>query len=323
MVALLLLMAQVALGAGQANHYFIFTVQGGEASTMAAAQGVKLSNLAGYQLAGGLGYEIRANHFFINLGAQADWQSAGQRVEGWTEPYNRLDPFGNPVTYNYRYSFLEERQKNLQVAPMLQLGGYLGQYVYVAAGVKVRLTLQNEYASRVNMTTDGVYEKYIQPVQNSPVHGYYPTDVYKGGGKQIYALTQPVVAPMVEVGAKLPIHTPSHRVGMRVGAYIEYGLPIGWEKEPTSSFNALSSVATVMDYRQVDLVPQHYSQQNLKDNLLFHSVLRSDWMKSAPGNLSVGLKLTVMFNVTAVKSFCNCDADFAPIQRKGGTRISK
>lgn len=326
MITALLLMVATAVGAQRPNHYITFSVQGGEANTLAASKEVKLTNRAGYQGAAGVAYELRAKSFFINLGAQIDWQQTGQEVKGWTESYAITDQYNNPWQYRYHYSFLQETQHNLQVAPVLMMGGYIGQYLYIAAGVKARLTLSNDYSSQVLLTTGGLRENFIQEVYNQPIYGFYPTDTYKGGGKNIYTLTQPVVAPVLEIGAKLPIHTASHRIAMRVGGYVEYGIPMQWQRVPSAAYATPYYGAgqhTVMDYRWVNTnhPAGQLSQQNLKDNLQMHTLLASDWLKGAPSNLTVGVKLTVLFNVTAVHTFCNCDQDFTPAPRTGGTRI--
>lgn len=326
MITALLLMVATAVGAQRPNHYITFSVQGGEANTLAASKEVKITNRAGYQGAAGVAYEVRAKSFFINLGAQVDWQQTAQEVDNWTETYPITDQYGNAWDYNYRYAYLQETQHNFQVAPVLMLGGYLGQYLYISAGVKARLTLSNDYSSKVQLTTSGRRGNFIQDVYNQPLYGFYPSDTYKGGGKNIYTLTQPVIAPVLEIGAKLPIHTASHRIGMRVGGYVEYGIPMQWQRVPSASYAIPyygSDQHTVMDYRLVNTnhPAGQLTQQNLKDNIRMHTVLASDWLKGAPGNLSVGVKLTVLFNVTAVHSFCNCDQDFGPAPRKGGARI--
>lgn len=286
------------------NHYLVATLQGGAASTLAASQMVSLSNSIGYQGTFGLGYELRAGSFIMHLGAEAEWMQHGQKVEQWEEHYSRLDREQMPVTYNYRYFDFQEKQQNLHVAPIIEFGGCVGEYGYIAAGVKVRLSLWNRYASSVTMSTDGSYAHLIQPIRFAESYGFYPLDGYAAKGSDYWKLTMPYITPILEGGARIPIHTRSYRFGMRIGAYVEYGIPFAkdWINPRTTADSF--GFPTIADYSRVDLNPMSQTQQNLKSNLYLRSVLTSPWLKSAAQNLSVGIKMTLLLNVTPTKHIC-------------------
>lgn len=324
-----------AIRTSRPNHYLALSMQGGAALTLTDAEAVKIQSKTGGQAAVGLHYELRSRNFFLSLGAQLDWLQTAQAIDaGWSEGYLRSGYKGEAFTYNYRYSEFRETQRNVQVAPMLMLGGYLGKYVYLSGGVKLRLTMSNTYSSRFALTTDGVWSMFIHPIQNSTDYGFYPSAHYTSSGKDFQMLNQPVVAPVLEVGAKLPISTPSHRFGMRVGAYVEYGVPLRWEAMPTAYYNpeaAMVGVPTLADYRKVRVLysyqgvptPQTVmTQQNLHDHLHLNTLMNSEWLKRGAQNLEVGIKLTMLFNVTTPQHMCNCETPLSVGVYRNGALFS-
>lgn len=287
------------------NHFITLSLGGGEGNTLSAFSIPDSKDLIGADAIFGLGYELRKNSFFFGLGAQADFDITRQQLGHFVEADRRTDFENDLHTYSYRYSGYTDVQRNLQLGVPVYFGMYFGSYVYGTIGAKFAYSFWMNHTTTTQLTTDGTYTRYAEPITDRPRYGFYPLDTYSYSGPATGSMK---VGPTLEVGAKIPLYTASRRIGMRVGLYAEYLFPLSYT----------NNVALV-DYSAVNRDPNALSKADLQQNIRFNSALTSPYQLRAAYNMAVGIKLTLLFNVTAVHKLCNCDNDSGihPVQHSG------
>lgn len=281
---------------GQVNHYLTFSVAGGETNmfTSLTEDAPAIKDMPGADALFQLSYELRKRSFFVGLGIQADYDFTWQRVDTFSNLFERTDREYDPITYAYRYSDYRDRQHTLQLSVPLYVGANVGRYFYVLAGAKVSLAFVAEHKTTTLLSTDGTYHRFIHTIVDVPSYGYYYEDLYASVGAWEAPFLK--VSPMAEFGFRIPVKSKSGRVGMRAGFYAEYGIPLDW-----------SNMLPMIDYRHVDDSPFTQSQDNLRENIVFNSVLNSSFQKKAFNQLTVGLRWTLLINVTPPDHVCMCD----------------
>ena len=87
---------------------------------------------------------------------------------------------------------------------------------------------------------------------------------------------------------------------MRAGVFAEYALPLG-------------SIDRGMlgDYSGVNANPSTLTEADMRQNLVMNSVLDSEYLQRNAHLLTVGVRLTLMFDVTVRKEPCHCTPTFA------------
>lgn len=322
-IILLLLLLSTAVGVqarrryiqNPVNHFITVSLGGGEGNTLSAFSIPESKDLIGADALFGLGYELRAKSFFFGFGAQADFDLTRQRLGDFVEAEWRRDFENDAHLYSYRYSQFTDVQRNLQVGVPLYFGMYFGPYVYGAVGAKFDLSLWGDHTATTLLSTDGTYPRFEEPITGSPRYGFYPQDTYSytSEAKQVMK-----IGPTLEIGAKIPMYTRSRRIGLRVGLYAEYLMPIKMEDT--------QKMPSLVDYSKVDANPNTLNQKNLKQNIIFNSALASSYQLRQAYNLSVGVKVTLLINCTPVQKLCNCDNDSGihPVRSlRSGGRIEK
>ena len=172
---------------------------------------------------------------------------------------------------------------------MAQIGFLPTENLYLALGVKALVPVTFNYSSNANMFTAGSYERWAaEYIENRPDYGYYPESEYTHSGT--FSSLKTYIAPTLEIGGNWNLR----RTTLRCGLFADYGFRIG---------DKLANPIT--DYSDVDVTPSSQTQQDLSDNLRINSILDSQHMAEF-SHLTVGLRLTVLFNATTLKVPCHC-----------------
>lgn len=280
------------------NHYLTFSLAGGESNmfTSVLEGAPKIEDMPGGDGLFTFSYELRKGGFFIGLGAEADYDFTWQRVDSFMDRFDRQDRENEEIYYEYVYRDYRDRQHNLQLSVPIYFGYNIGRYAYVKAGAKLSLSLLTKHETTTQLATQGTYKRFIHTIKNAPTYGYYYEDTYSYSAP--FDASALKISPLLEAGARIPIHSKSKRLGMRIGAYAEYAIPLSWNNK-----------MQMVDYSSVIKNPFTQNQQNLRDNIVFNSILNSSFQKKAFTQLTVGLRWTFLINVTPPDHVCMCDGD--------------
>lgn len=280
-------LAPVQAQEAKAWSYLSLSLSGGEGNTLCMEKSVKDKMGADAQVR--FSYELEHRFFFFNFGVGAQYGYTRQGLLPWTDAFSRTDKDHELHSYQYCYSDYQERQHTVAFTVPVQLGFYMTEQFYMAVGATFSLPLVKQYAGEATFHTQGVYPWAQQPFQNVPAYGFYTWDIYKDKGN--YHSMQYGIAPTLEIGYDLPHKT--DRYFMRIGAYAEYNMVIGnWAK------------SVLVDYSAVDANPSTLSQENLKANLRLNSVLDSERLSNPYARMAVGVRFTVLFDVTHQQKIC-------------------
>lgn len=316
-IGLTVLLLSIACGAGAqgrrfnmnpVNHFITLSLGGGEGNTLSSFTIPDSKDLVGADALFGLGYELRKNSFYFGFGAQADFDLTRQQLGAFVEAFQKVDFENDPHTYSYRYTRFTDVQRNLQVGVPVYFGYYFNPYVYGMLGAKFCYSFWMTHTATTDLSTDGTYARFAEPITERDRYGFYPIDTYTYSGPTFGEMK---VGPTLEVGAKVPFYTASRRIGLRVGVYAEYLIPLNFTND-----------VPLVDYSRVESDPNKLNQADLKTNIVFNSAITSPYQKRAAHNLAVGVKLTLLFNVTPVHKMCNCDNDMGvhPVRSVGAPR---
>lgn len=281
------------------NHFLTLSLAGGENNLFFSVQedAPRLKTMPGADAVVAFTYEMRKGWFIVGFGAQADYDFTWQKVDDFSHSFDRYDRENEDVLYAYHYSEYKDRQHNLQVSVPLYLGANIGDLIYVLAGAKLSLAMLSMHDTHALLSTDGTYARFFHTIQNAPTYGYYATDTYSFKGE--YDPSDLKISPTLEFGFRIPVESKSGRVGMRLGLYAEYGIPLSWNNK-----------FDLVDYSRVDKNPVTQTQSQLRSSIIFNAPVNASFQTKAYSQLSVGLRWTVLFNVTPPEHICMCSADF-------------
>ena len=286
---------------GRVNHFVTFSLAGGEAnyftSSRASDYAPSLKDKLGADGIFMLSYEMRKNWFIFGFGAQADYNYTRQQVGDFTEIFDRKDREDEEVHYAYRFSDYTDEQHVLHVSVPLYVGANIGYLLYVLAGAKVSIPLLSLHKTTTDLSTDGTYVRFIHTIEDAPSYGYYTVDEYSFSSS--FDAPEIKISPFAEFGFRIPVRSRSGRVGMRLGLYAEYGLPL-----------SINNKHLLVDYSFVDKNPFTQNKEQLRSSIVFNSPLNTDILSKKLSQLSVGLRWTVLINVTPPEHICMCDRDF-------------
>lgn len=278
------------------NHYLTFSLAGGETTQFLPLtdDAIAIKTMPGADAIFQLTYELRKGNFLMGLGAQVDYDYAWQKVDSFAQVFDRKDFQFEEIWYAYRYSDYRDRQHNLQVSVPLYMGANIGHNFYVLAGAKVSLAFVTQHSTTTYLSTAGTYKRFIHTIENAPTYGYYYTDLYKY--KAGWDAPQLKITPMAELGYRIPTESNSGRIGMRIGAYVEYGIPL-----------SLSRNLDIVDYSRVDDNPFTQNKENLTENIVFNPIVNTTFLAKPFSQLTVGVRWTLQINVTSPEHVCMCD----------------
>ena len=144
------------------------------------------------------------------------------------------------------------------------------------------------------MYAQGEYDRFIEPIRETPYYGFWARDTYTGQGVMLSATNE--VALEAEAGVNIPL--PMQVIKMRAGVFVGYDLPL-------TKYEARSS-SPLVDYSAVNTNPLTQTQENVKQNIRFGSMLDTSLAAHDAHRLRVGMRLTVLFDITPKPKHCMC-----------------
>lgn len=239
-----------------------------------------------------LHYEMQYRKFFWGVALETAFLNINSRT-AFKDTCPRIDIDGDDYSYQYVYTSYREKDMIANFNIPIYAGMKFGQ-VYASLGVRFTIPLWAQYTMNSSMYTQGVYSWNIEPIVSTPNNdfsslGFYPEKDY--AYKNLYEESLHI-APFVEVGYEF---YRTDKVNMRVGGYVSYALPIAsFDKKP------------LVDYSNVDTNPHTQNQLNMEQNIQWNPMVLSDKYLSMVGQLELGAKLTMLFNVTKKGGKCMC-----------------
>lgn len=280
------------MSSNKLTHYLGLSIGGGEANRIRINTDA-LRNKAGGAASFAFHYEMQYRSWMWGLGVEGTFQHLHDQVLPFSDSFTRLDMDGDEVNYAYIYTAYGEKSQTANLRIPIYFGMNFSK-VYTMIGVRLEIPIWSQYAVVADMYTQGTYPWSITPVVSDGINdfsslGFYPTNTYTYVNTYEEKL---YIAPFIEVGYEF---FRTDKVNMRVGAYAAYALPIvTGEKVPLA------------DYSAIDINPRTQNLENLKQQIRWNPLVQSDKYPDTPYKLEVGVKLTMLFNVTADNHKCMC-----------------
>ena len=281
-----------AVSSNKLTHYLGLSIGGGEANRIRINTDA-LRNKAGGAASFAFHYEMQYRSWMWGLSVEGTFQHLHDQVLPFSDSFTRLDMDGDEVNYAYVYTAYGEKSQTANLRIPIYFGMNFSK-VYTMIGVRLEIPIWSQYAVVADMYTQGTYPWSITPVVSDGINdfsslGFYPTNTYTYVNTYEEKL---YIAPFIEVGYEF---FRTDKVNMRVGAYAAYALPIvTGEKVPLA------------DYSAIDINPRTQNLENLKQQIRWNPLVQSDKYPDTPYKLEVGVKLTMLFNVTADNHKCMC-----------------
>ncbi len=281
------------MSSNKLTHYLGLSIGGGEANRIRINTDA-LRNKAGGAASFAFHYEMQYRSWMWGLGVEGSFQHLHDQVLPFSDSFARRDIDGDEVNYAYVYTAYGEKSQMANLRIPIYFGKSFSN-VYTLIGVRLEIPIWSQYSLAADMYTQGTYPWSITPVISEGINdfsslGFYPTKTYT------YASTYEEklhIAPFIEVGYEF---FRTDKVNMRVGAYGAYAIPM------TSAAERIGLV----EYSNIDTRPQTQTQANMEKNIRWNPLVDSDKYPSSPHRLEVGVKLTILFNVTADNHKCMC-----------------
>ena len=291
------LMAAPQYGRTVVTHWLGLSLTGVEANMLpASSSGVKPK--AGYGGQAHLQYEIHAGKFFFNAGLGFDYIVTNNALASYSDAFDRVDLMGEQLIYRYVYSDFKEQERQLRFILPVQFGYEIGEWMYIGVGAEFRAApFINNFKSSGRMLAEGEYERFIEPIRNSEQYGFWPETEFNTLPLRAGADAHEV-AVALELGARVPMG----KKGLaRFGVYVGYDIPVEYSsKTPTPLF----------DYSRIDTNPATQSWENTQKYLQINSLLGSTLMNITTQRLRVGVRVSLLINVTHTPSRCMCFRDY-------------
>ena len=291
------LMAAPRYGRTAVTHWLGLSLTGVEANMLpASSSGVKPK--AGYGGQAHLQYEIHAGKFFFNAGLGFDYIVTNNAMASYSDAFDRVDLMGEQLIYRYVYSDFKEQERQLRFILPVQFGYEIGEWMYIGVGAEFRAApFINNYKSSGRMFAEGEYERFIEPIRNSEQYGFWPESEFNTIPLRAGADAHEVAVEL-ELGARVPMG----KKGLaRFGVYAGYDIPVEYSsKTPTPLF----------DYSRIDTNPATQSWENTQKYLQINSLLGSTLMNITTQRLRVGVRVSLLINVTHTPSQCMCLRDY-------------
>lgn len=275
------------------THWVGLSVTGVEANLLPNGDDIIIKGGGGG--GGHLLYELRTGGWFFNIGLGADYILTNTALATYTDAFGRVDRTGEALTYRYNYSDYAEQQRQVRLMIPLQVGYQFGDYAYVGIGASFRTKpLLNEIRTHTRMYTQGEYERFIEPFHDAPYYGFWPEAEYSGTGTMYSATNE--MAVEAEVGVNIPLNVKKLR--LRAGLFVGYDLPLSHYEDREGM--------TLVDYSAVDKSPFTQTQEDIQANIRFNSMLDTPIAVKEAQRLRIGLRLTLLVDVTPKPKHCMC-----------------
>lgn len=291
------LMAVPRYGRTAVTHWLGLSLTGVEANMLpASSSGVKPK--AGYGGQAHLQYEIHAGKFFFNAGLGFDYIVTNNAMASYSDAFDRVDLMGEQLIYRYVYSDFKEQERQLRFILPVQFGYEIGEWMYIGVGAEFRAApFINNYKSSGRMFAEGEYERFIEPIRNSEQYGFWPESEFNTIPLRAGADAHEVAVEL-ELGARVPMG----KKGLaRFGVYAGYDIPVEYSSK---------TPAPLFDYSRIDTNPATQSWENTQKYLQINSLLGSTLMNITTQRLRVGVRVSLLINVTHTPSQCMCLRDY-------------
>lgn len=291
------LMAAPRYGRTAVTHWLGLSLTGVEANMLpASSSGVKPK--AGYGGQAHLQYEIHAGKFFFNAGLGFDYIVTNNAMASYSDAFDRVDLMGEQLIYRYVYSDFKEQERQLRFILPVQFGYEIGEWMYIGVGAEFRAApFINNFKSSGRMFAEGEYERFIEPIRNSEQYGFWPESEFNTIPLRAGADAHEVAVEL-ELGARVPMG----KKGLaRFGVYAGYDIPVEYSSKTHTP---------LFDYSRIDTNPATQSWENTQKYLQINSLLGSTLMNITTQRLRVGVRVSLLINVTHTPSQCMCLRDY-------------
>ena len=291
------LMAAPRYGRTAVTHWLGLSLTGVEANMLpASSSGVKPK--AGYGGQAHLQYEIHAGKFFFNAGLGFDYIVTNNAMDSYSDAFDRVDLMGEQLIYRYVYSDFKEQERQLRFILPVQFGYEIGEWMYIGVGAEFRAApFINNFKSSGRMFAEGEYERFIEPIRNSEQYGFWPESEFNTIPLRAGADAHEVAVEL-ELGARVPMG----KKGLaRFGVYAGYDIPVEYSSKTSTP---------LFDYSRIDTNPATQSWENTQKYLQINSLLGSTLMNITTQRLRVGVRVSLLINVTHTPSQCMCLRDY-------------
>lgn len=291
------LMAAPRYGRTAVTHWLGLSLTGVEANMLpASSSGVKPK--AGYGGQAHLQYEIHAGKFFFNAGLGFDYIVTNNAMASYSDAFDRVDLMGEQLIYRYVYSDFKEQERQLRFILPVQFGYEIGEWMYIGVGAEFRAApFINNFKSSGRMFAEGEYERFIEPIRNSEQYGFWPESEFNTIPLRAGADAHEVAVEL-ELGARVPMG----KKGLaRFGVYAGYDIPVEYSSKTSTP---------LFDYSRIDTNPATQSWENTQKYLQINSLLGSTLMNITTQRLRVGVRVSLLINVTHTPSQCMCLRDY-------------
>lgn len=169
------------------------------------------------------GYELRISHFWLNTGIEAQYLRASSSFN--ISGFDRMayDTQGKQVLYHYNFDkSIDNQQFIFANVPLLLGWHYVG--FYIGAGAKVGYCVSAQESTKLRYSTSGTYLQYVEDFDKMEDH-FYSTYNISNTEKLSSKFKVSLIGEIgydVLAWARQANHTEHH--GLKIGAYIEYGL---------------------------------------------------------------------------------------------------
>lgn len=248
----------------------------------------------------GVGYELHHNRFLFSVGPELRFFSSRNNI-AYTADVIR-DDYAT-ITQHYLFDDYRETQAVGQVMVPIMFGGNFERY-YFLAGAKVGYTFMGNYTQHGGLTTYVTEHLAIDDWMEQTAHNWKTADIdehplYTGGnkGKNKWGLD---IALSAEFGVNLNEffsdewnkrnEESAHPWRMRVGAFIDYGMPIlsSSDKQEGNHF------------ADVPVINELGNEHN-PGMLTTRSLHQTDLADKSLSSLLVGVKFTALFQLNKIK----------------------
>lgn len=289
-------LAQTRNTQNRVEHYVGFSLAGGLAAN--TYQTPLIENQAGAAADLKFHYELHKSKWIIGLGVEAEYQYLRDTVADFTDSKDWKDRDGDACSYQYVYQGYHETDHALGIAIPVHFGREFGDYVYTLIGARFYIPLYTQSLTHTRLLTQGNYDWNIDPIRTEgindySIYGYYANSEYD------YAYTYEEfmrVGAWLEIGSYIPLKK-AKKTRLRAGLYANYDWRLG-----SVGYDKLA------DYRKVDMSPRTINQENLRANIRWNAVNTTDLVRNMPANFEVGVRMTMLIDVTTSHVPCMCNS---------------
>lgn len=271
-------------------------------------------------------YELEVNHFLFQTGIGANGGWTQFKVPEIAEMShilpNQRDIENQLMNYIYQFSDRRDAYAPLNAQIPLLLGGNWNRF-YFLAGAKLNLNGITWTWQKSNLQTAGEYiDKQGNPIFQQPITGV-PAQQFYGPEDNMILSSRSKTNLNLDVNA-------TAEIGIRLG-YIRPATGFDVPRTDTQYRLAIFADYGLMDChkaqkKQVLVAPSKYAPavpESMTKGLKMNDILSTSNIAQAVNSLLVGIKFTILFEMTSSQKCVTCEKDAPLRQRKGGTKIER